>query len=89
MLIIFIDTLSRQRLHKKLPETVKYFKEHDPKEFFRLHSFLGRTTENAMSFLYGKTLEDFLYEPAYDWNSRIFKEGNDPLYESIFEYFKE
>ncbi|CDW77562.1 duf229 domain containing protein [Stylonychia lemnae] len=88
LMIVFIDTLSRQRLHKKLPETAKYLKGQNHKEFFRLHSLIGRTQENAVSILYGKTLEDFVHEPAYGQDDRKFKGPLEEKWESIFEEFK-
>ena len=48
-----------------MPETVKYFAERDSREFFRLHSLFGRTLENALPFLYGKTLIDFTTKEAH------------------------
>jgi len=56
-----------------MPETVKYFSERDSREFFRLHSLFGRTLENAISFLYGKTIIDFLTEEAHTWEGRDFR----------------
>ena len=48
-----------------MPETVKYFAERESREFFRLHSLFGRTPENALPFLYGKTLIDFTTKEAH------------------------
>ena len=58
--------MSRQRLHTKMPETVKELrKKKDHKEFFKVNAFYYRTLENAFAFLYGLTLEDFLSSGEY------------------------
>ena len=56
-----------------MPETVKYFAESDSREFFRLHSLFGRTLENTMSFLYGKTLIDFTTKETHSEEDRDYR----------------
>lgn len=42
---------------------MKYFKERDHYEFFRLHSLEIRTKENALAFMYGMSRNDIMNEP--------------------------
>lgn len=58
LLLVHIDTISRRLMHFKMPEVTQFFKGRDHLEFFRLHSTLRRTKENAMMFMYGKSKED-------------------------------
>lgn len=61
ILNIFIDTISRQRFHRRFPKTRKFLekyhyslkKEKLVYEFFRLHSIRGFTWPNLMSQTYG------------------------------------
>lgn len=65
MVLVFTDTVSRQRAHYKLKESSQFFKDQDHKEFFRLHALEDRTLENGLLFMYGLTREDLSYEKAY------------------------
>ncbi|CDW73595.1 UNKNOWN [Stylonychia lemnae] len=90
VLLVFIDTLSRQRLHDKLPKTVQFFRERDHKEFFRLHSYWGRTQENAFPYLFGKTLQDFIENPPVTEDQEIkMKPPPKVPQDNLFSYFKE
>ncbi|CDW79651.1 duf229 domain containing protein [Stylonychia lemnae] len=91
LLLVFTDTISRQRAHFKLPETMKYFKNQDHHEFFRLHALEDRTMENGFMFLYGKSRNDISgtrttnsyeenYPPPFSYEDK---------FESIIGYFKE
>lgn len=44
---------------------MKFFKERDHKEFFRLHSLEDRTLENGLLLMFGLVREDLSYEAAY------------------------
>ncbi|CDW71266.1 duf229 domain containing protein [Stylonychia lemnae] len=88
MLLVFIDTLSRPRLHVKMPETVQFLRERDHKEFVRLHALWSRTQENALALLYG-IVEDDLVNTTRDYkdkNSSKWKKPDVKL-DSIFDYF--
>eukprot|EP00347_Sterkiella_histriomuscorum_P004377 403360691 len=76
LIIIYVDALSRQRAHFKLPETMQFFKEQDTFEFFRYHGFSKRTYENALMFLYGMKVDQLEGEVAQKKSS-------------IFEFFKQ
>ncbi|CDW87353.1 duf229 domain containing protein [Stylonychia lemnae] len=88
MLLVFIDTLSRPRFHAKMKETVSFLRERDHKEFMRFHSIYGRTQENAIAFLYGKVLEDFLNSTYDPKDGETFKwKKSDEKWDSIYDYF--
>ncbi|CDW91056.1 duf229 domain containing protein [Stylonychia lemnae] len=90
ILLVFIDTLSRQRLHAKLPKSVQFFRERDHKEFFRLHAFWGRTQETAFPFLYEKTLQDFVENPPVkdEDDIKMIPPPQEP-YDHLFSNFKD
>lgn len=73
LLLIFTDTVSRSRLHYKLPETAKFFKEKDHYEFFRHHSMEVRTLENGLLFMYGLTRDDLSNKANLPKEARDFK----------------
>lgn len=77
LIIIYIDAMSRQRAHFKIPETMKFFKEHKDEtyEFYRYHGYSARTYENALMFLYGMKVDELVGEP-------------DAKKESIWEFWK-
>ncbi len=59
ILIVFVDTMSRERAHKLIPETLKYFEERqNTYEFFKMNALYTRTFENAVGFLYGLNKEE-------------------------------
>ncbi|CDW74021.1 duf229 domain containing protein [Stylonychia lemnae] len=88
MLLVFIDTLSRPRLHVKMPETVQFLRERDHKEFMRLHAIWTRTQENALALLYG-IVEDDLVNTTRDHNDKNSSKWKKPdvKLDSIFDYF--
>lgn len=88
MVLVFTDTVSRQRAHFKLKESMKFFKEQDHREFFRLHSLEGRTLENGLLFLYGLRREDISQEPSLPPYEDKYLPPFTNKVESIVDFFK-
>eukprot|EP00347_Sterkiella_histriomuscorum_P016893 403351446 len=88
LILVFTDTVSRQRAHYKLPETIKFFKEQDHREFFRLHALEDRTLENGLLFMYGVTRENLSYEQAFPPYKDNYLPPFEKKLESIIEYLK-
>lgn len=85
LLIIYVDTVSRQKSYLKLPQTMKFFKETESIEMFRLHSFVGNTYENAIAFLYGLHLDNISSQA----HPKEFQRAFEPKLPSIFQHFQE
>ncbi|CDW73399.1 duf229 domain containing protein [Stylonychia lemnae] len=77
LIVIFVDALSRQRAHFKMPETMKFFKSQDTLEFYRFHGYHKRTYENALMYLYGMSVDDLGGDVRENKN------------QSVVEFFKE
>mmetsp|Transcript_23516 Transcript_23516/g.20423 ORF Transcript_23516/g.20423 Transcript_23516/m.20423 type:complete len:191 (+) Transcript_23516:180-752(+) len=64
LLVLYVDTLSRVAAKRKLPKTMRWFREQQDKgddgefesfEFFRYHSVRGYTSYNVHELMFGKT----------------------------------